>query len=68
MTMDLVVGVVWLAVGGYLIVSGRRWRGYVNSLPPTKGNKSIRREQNAFRLFGVGAVAVGVWHIVGYFR
>jgi hypothetical protein len=66
--MKLVLGVAWLATGVYIIVSGMRHRPYLQSLPPTRGNRSIQRQDSAFTLFGVAAVALGIWHLVGYFR
>jgi hypothetical protein len=66
--MTLAISIAWLAVGLYIIVSGMRHRPYLQSLPPTRGNRSIQRQHSAFTLFGVAAVALGIWHLVGYFR
>jgi uncharacterized membrane protein HdeD (DUF308 family) len=66
--LTLVIGVAWLAAGVFMILSVIRHRRYIQSLPPSPGNQRIQRNDVFSRVAGVGAIVLGVWYLVAYFR
>ena len=58
--MALVGAVAWLAVG-VLALSTLRYHRYVSGLPPSAGNRQMRRRHYGVVAFGVVATLVGLW-------
>ena len=58
--MRLAVTLAWLAGGIYGIVVFLRHRQYVNSLPPGRGNKQIKRRHKRYLALSAGAIVVGL--------
>jgi hypothetical protein len=65
--VGLLIGVACLVVGAYCFVNTRRHSAYVNGLPPSVGNRQIKRRQRIDLWISVGLLTLGVWHLVRYF-
>ena len=58
-----------MAVGIYGLVTGLRNLPYIHSLPPSAGNKAIRRRQHQILTFSLGALVIGarlLWLAMGW--
>jgi len=62
----LAVAIAWLLVGCFGVASALRHRAYVESLPPSAGNRRIQRQRIGILIFGVVAIAIGVWRLYSY--
>jgi len=61
--MGLALATLWLAVGIFAVASAQRYRHYIDALPGTAGNRSIKRQRIAILVFGVVGVLGGLWRL-----
>jgi uncharacterized membrane protein HdeD (DUF308 family) len=66
--MRLVFAILWLAVGAYCLYRPMSSRAYLKQLPDSPGNRSLKRPQAYLFIFGIAALAIGIWHLVMFFR
>ena len=58
----LLVAVAWFAAGAFNVYTFVRHRRYINSLPPSAGNRKPMRWHVLFLIVGVAMLAIGAWN------
>jgi uncharacterized membrane protein HdeD (DUF308 family) len=66
--MRLVFAILWLVVGVYCLYRPKSTRAYLKRLPDSPGNRSLKRQRAYLFLVGIAALAIGMWHLVMFFR
>ena len=55
------LALIAFAVGAHGVITFFRYRRYVNTLPPTTGNRQIRRQQVIWLVVGLAMMTFGAW-------
>ncbi len=59
--------IVWFVIGAYGVGVALRHRAYINSLPPTAGNRRVKLQNRIMLLLGLAMLLVGAWNTVARF-
>ena len=62
--LSVVISIAWFACGIYAVWTALRYRRYLNSLPPSPGNRKLRRWNRLVLAFGVFVLFVMTWNTV----
>jgi hypothetical protein len=60
--LAVLVALAWFGAGAYGVFTFFRHRKYVNSLPPSPGNASMRRWHRLWLIVGLAMLAIGAWN------
>jgi hypothetical protein len=63
----MMVVVAWFAAGAFAVLSFVRHFRYVNSLPPTDGNRRIKLQHVILLLVGLAMLTIGGWNTYAVF-
>lgn len=62
--LSVAISVAWFACGIYAVWTALRHRRYLNSLPPSPGNRKLRLWNHVVLAFGVVVLFVLTWNTV----
>lgn len=65
-TMGLLIAAVWLSAGGLGVYTYFKYLGYVNGLPASEGNETLKRKFTRRLLWSLICVAIGAWRALAH--
>jgi len=66
--MRLLFALLWFVAGDCCLYRPKSTRSYVRGLLDSPGNRLLKRQHYLLSVVGVGAVAIGVYQLVRFFR
>jgi hypothetical protein len=61
--LALLMTVAWFAAAAFNVFTFFRHRRYIASLPPSAGNRKMKRQHRIFLVVGLAMLALGAWNL-----
>ena len=59
----ILVAVAWFAAGAFSVFTFFRHRRYINSRPPSAGNRQMKGQHMIVLIVGLAMLAIGAWSV-----